>query len=227
MSSVTRNGRISWQGPRTTNGRGGNGSIKGIWDRVRARGNGDGLATSRGARKVDRFQIRGGRPTWLLVCSAEYRYLAVMEYEISLDERAGSAVRAAASADGAIVKLTLARSTRRAYQPGRQSRSTFRRSTAWLIMLKLSDSDDRKAWPWTILSVRFRSPGNLVEIHWYAFKKFATLKLYGHSPLVWCALNMRVSVCSCVGVRRDACYHGDSTRLLLTYCVRMTALLIK
>ena len=62
-------------------GRGGNGSIGVIRDKVRARGNGDGLATSRVARPIDRLQTGAIRPTWYIVCRAEKMQLPVRNAE--------------------------------------------------------------------------------------------------------------------------------------------------
>lgn len=51
-------------------------------------------------------------------------------------------------------------------------------------------------------------------------------KGYGHGPLrLVYAQHVCGFVCGCVGVRGDACYYGGSNHLLLTYCVRMAALL--
>ena len=61
--------------PRTTTGRGGNGNTEERLDENHAQGNGDGVATSRGARPIDRFQMGGGGQIWLLVCRAEKRQL--------------------------------------------------------------------------------------------------------------------------------------------------------
>ena len=70
-------------------------------------------------------------------------------------------------------------------------------------VLKSSDSDSRMAWSLMKLPVRCRPPGNLVEIHWYAFREFAALTLYGHVPLgPVCAQHACdcVRVCGCVCV---------------------------
>ena len=69
---------MAWRGPRTTTGRGGNGTIVGRRDTDPARGNGYGFSTSRGAHPTDLFE-GGGRPT-NLVAGVQGREQAVQEY---------------------------------------------------------------------------------------------------------------------------------------------------
>ena len=168
MLSVTSNMQdcMAWRGPRTTTGRGSNARIGARRDTNPARGDGDGLGTSRGARPTDHFE-RGaaGQPRdWCVARGiGSYRLWNTetpppnCELKVLFEQR----------------PRQMARSRQFQWRDRLGARTSLAVSLGIHFerrgiteRLKLDNSDSRKAWSLTKLAVRCRSPGNLEKINW-------------------------------------------------------------
>ena len=164
----------------------------------------------------------GGGPTRWLVCRAWNRQLPVQEYIIpprptSWRCRSSSGRGTWRDPDNSGGEIDQARA--RAWPPVPEYISQLEGLPG---VLKLSDSDSRKAWSLMQLAVRCRSPGNLVEIHWYiCIPKIRCLNSIRSRPpwsgvrstCMWVCVGVWV-MCVFVGGGGRACYHGGSNRLL-------------